>query len=50
MCLYVNLKYHPNGTSKGQAFIATQPILVYKRLTSTNHHGAIVALPSVVTL
>lgn len=40
MCLNVDSNYHPNGTVRGQAFIATQPILVYKRLTSPNHTSA----------
>lgn len=39
MCLNIDVCYHPNYGKKGQAFIAKQPILVYKRLSSSDNKG-----------
>lgn len=39
MCLDIDVRYHPNYGKKGQAFVAQQPILVYKRLNNPTKTG-----------
>ncbi|BBA65221.1 predicted ORF [Xanthomonas phage XacN1] len=39
MCLDIDVRYHPNYGKKGSAFIAQQPILVYKRLNCADKTG-----------
>ena len=39
MCLDINVSYHPNYGKKCQAFVAQQPILVYKRLNNPTKTG-----------
>ncbi len=39
MCLDIDVRYHPNYGKKGQAFVAQQPILVYKRLDNPDKTG-----------
>lgn len=39
MCLEIDSRYHPNYGKRGQAFIAEQPILVYKRLINPTQTG-----------
>lgn len=39
MCLHIDVRYHPNYGKKGQAFVAQQPILVYKRLNNPTGLG-----------
>lgn len=36
MCLNIDRSYHPKYGKKGQAFVAQQPILVYKCLTEVD--------------
>lgn len=39
MCLDIDVRYHPKYGAKGQAFIAQQPILVFKRLKHATDTG-----------
>jgi hypothetical protein len=39
MCLNIDVNHHPKYGSRGQAFVAKQPILVYKRLSSADDKG-----------
>jgi hypothetical protein len=39
MCLHIDVRYHPKYGKKGQAFVAKQPILVYKRLNYADNTG-----------
>ncbi len=39
MCLDIDVRYHPKYGKKGQAFVAQQPILVYKRLEKCDKDG-----------
>lgn len=41
MCLDIDVRYHPNYGKKGSAFIAQQPILVYKRLNNPTKTGGV---------